>query len=836
MYQVKTAAYTPKTTSGMMRTNQIQKTAALVLVFVSAFFVTDLSAKARRGYALWCSENTTLYFVQADSKPLTYNGMDVDYAWEITDENLGNGVSAPAWIKTTPYSAVGRVSVPQQVTTVVIDHGFRFVAPAGFYSWFHGCVNLRTVRGLSNLNTSRAGYMNKMFYGCTSLETIDFTGVDMKPIINTTMMFYGCTSLHVIYADEAWTQHYNAYMFSGCEQLPGYDSSKVDGTMANGENGYFNTSSNIYALCLDGVGSGDEYLYFVRTPQTIAYNDYYDGKCVNAVYGFDEFIETYPSGAWSWVWNGNTLIKHVVIEPTFRNVHLPTLERFFKGWGTNQYGNGLADIDGLEYINTSEVISMRSMFEDCAYLTSLDVSSLDMSGVQDMGCMFKGCGNLASINLAGVNTSNATDMEYLFAGCEKLKSIDLSSLDTRHVTKMNHLFDGCWSLTSIDVSPLNTSAVTDMEAMFAGCYINAYAVTSGLTELDVNTFDMTNVTNTKEMFRGCGALQTIYCDNTWDVPNSDDMFKDCTSLSAHIAYDPEKVDGAYANPHTGYFYSEQDPPAYDPQGRFIVSSVARWVEFAERVNNGETNLNAVMKKDVDLGDSQVMAGTADHPYAGMFDGNGHQLNIAYVATASICAPFANVSGCTINNLHVTGSIQTNFNGAAGLVGETWTSDNKLTISKCWSSVVINSTIDGPGYLGGFVGRHLGSKIEMTNCLFDGAIVGENTKACGGFIGYIMSDRAETSVTINKSLMNATIGFHTEYVYPYASGPFYCFYNRTNNVKYFSYVSINASGYTTAFGFTDFQGTDFSGETVDNIVSSLGSSNWFVLDGKPALKY
>ncbi len=823
----------------MTRIYNIEKVAALVLTLILSLSVSDISAKARRGYALWCKANTTLYFVQADTKPDSYNQNTIDYAWEITDENLSNGVAAPAWIRTTLNSADGAIKVPQQVTTVVVDHSFRFVVPAGFYSWFHGCVNLKTVRGLCYLNTSRAGYMNKMFYGCTSLETIDFTGVDMKPIFNTTMMFYGCNSLRTIHADEAWTPTYSAYMFTGCEKLPRFDSSKVDASMANGDDGYFNTNNNVYALRLNGVGSADDYLYFVRTPETIAVNSEYNGKIVNAVYAYDDFKVVHSGDDWTWAWSGNSLIRHVVIEPSFRNVHLPTLEGFFKG----DPNNSITDIDGLEYINTSEVTSMRSMFDGCVELTSLDVSSLDMSSIQDMGHMFDGCIKVTSINLSGVNTSNVTNMEYLFAGCSNLQSLDLSSLDTRRVTTMSHLFERCRSLNALDVSPLNTSSVTDMDAMFAGCYFQNNGGTTGLQELDVNAFDMTNVTNTKEMFLNCGALKTIFCDNTWDVPVSDDMFKGCTSLSAHISYDPEKVDGAYANPHTGYFYSEMYPPTYDPQGRFIISDVARWEEFAGLVNNGESNLNAVMIKDVDLGDSQMKIGTNEYPYTGTFEGNGHQLNIAYVSTARNCAPFSVVKGCSIANLHVTGSIQTNNMGTGGLIGKATQSENTITISKCWSSVSINSTIDGGGHIGGFIGEDYVSKIDITNCLFDGEIIGKKTHGCGGFIGYISDDNSKSPVTITNSLMNATIDFNDEFVSPYASGTFYGFSRRIlsdTNDDHYDYVTINSSGYTQSFGCTTNQGMNLTNITdADEIIRSIGGSNkqhWCVVDGKPALKY
>ena len=818
----------------------------LLFVLCSA---THVSAQSRKGYALWCYETKTLYFVQADTPPDTYNGITVTKEWEINDTNLRNGVAAPAWIQSFTSSETSRV--PENLTTVVIENNFRFVTPAGFYSWFHGCSNLTTVRGLANLNTSRAGYMNKMFYGCTSLETLDFTGVDMKPVINTTMMFYGCSALKTIYADEAWTPPYSAYMFTDCAQLEGYNPSQVDGSMANGENGYFNSDSHIYALCLHGQGSDDGYLYFVRTPETISKDQYYDGRLVDDVCAFADFENPSHGG---WDWSGNTLLRHVVIEPSFRNVRLTTLEGFFKGKGT-QYGRGFTDIDGLEYLNTSEVTSMRSMFEDNPYLSFIDVSSLDMSHVQDMGRMFKGCSNITSLNLSGVNTSNATNMEYLFAGCAKLESLDLSPLDTRKVTNMSHLFEGCWSLKAIDLSPLNTSAVTNMEGMFKGCYINTYTTGEiGLEELDVNSFDMTKVTNTKEMFRGCGLLKTIFCDNTWEIDESDNMFLDCTHLAAHISYDPDKVDGTYANPHTGYFFSELDLPTYDPQGRFIVSNTASWEEFARLVNEGNPSLSAVMMKDVDLGNSQVKVGTDSYPYTGTFDGNGHTLNISYVSDANYCAPFSYAGGCTISNLHVTGSIQASQRGAAGLIGSTSNSSSDLNISKCWSSVDINSTIEGFGSLGGFIGSHSGEvKVKITNCLFDGKILGEKTYGGGGFIGRVYSDDSKRAVTFTSSLMNAAdIGFLTDiYQNSYASGPFYGFYKSPTSDKYYyscvAYTENKVSGFTRSFGSIvvnqsgpTSQGYDWTQESVAQIVSWLNHENeakcWTVVDGKPVLKY
>ena len=51
--------------------------------------------------------------------------------------------------------------------------------------------------------------------------------------------------------------------------------------------------------------------------------------------------------------------------------------------------------------NTSNVTSMRSMFEKCRVLTSLDLSGWDTSNVTDMYSMFKGCTSLTSIRMVG---------------------------------------------------------------------------------------------------------------------------------------------------------------------------------------------------------------------------------------------------------------------------------------------------------------------------------------------------------------------------------------------------------------------------------------------------
>ena len=146
----------------------------------------------------------------------------------------------------------------------------------------------------------------------------------------------------------------------------------------------------------------------------------------------------------------------------------------------------------------------------------------------------------------------------------------------------------------------------------------------------------------------------------------------------------------------------------DEDGYYLIGSVTDWKRFAELVNSGtNTAANAKMIADVDLGDDQTMVGTYHQKYQGTFDGQGHTLIFNY-NTAGMspepeqrafsldflgAAPFRDIEGATILNLHTAGSVTAQNIGAAGLVGWTYGTN---TIEKCWSDVDIvssNNTAD-----------------------------------------------------------------------------------------------------------------------------------------------
>lgn len=162
-------------------------------------------------------------------------------------------------------------------------------------------------------------------------------------------------------------------------------------------------------------------------------------------------------------------------------------------------------------------------------ITSVDSSNLDTSTVTDMSFMFNGCAELADLNVSSWKTENVTNMSSIFNGCEKLLSIGIDNWNTSNVTNISSMFNGCVNITSLNVSNWDTSKVTDMSSMFKGC--NSIQDISNDPKYSMNT---SNVVNMSEMFSGCTSLIRVNTDGwiTSKVTNMSGMFSGCANLTA----------------------------------------------------------------------------------------------------------------------------------------------------------------------------------------------------------------------------------------------------------------------------------------------------------------
>ena len=253
----------------------------------------------------------------------------------------------------------------------------------------------------------------------------------------------------------------------------------------------------------------------------------------------------------------------VIFDPSFSKAKPTSTYWWFY---SNDY-YPLTEIQGIEYLNTSNVTNMGSMFGKCKELKQIDVSHFDTSNVTDMSFMFYDCENLTELNLSKFNTSKVENMEGMFKMCKSIKELDLSNFDTSH-SEIAQMFSGCESLTKIHLKNLNTSNVTNMNCLFADCHslseldlssfdtsnvtdMSAMFRELSLATIDLSTFDTSKVKYMGHMFRRCNNLKTIICSKLWNtekVTNSNKMFDNCTNLvgGKGTKYDSNHTDAEYA--------------------------------------------------------------------------------------------------------------------------------------------------------------------------------------------------------------------------------------------------------------------------------------------------
>ena len=81
----------------------------------------------------------------------------------------------------------------EEITKAVFDESFKNAQPVLGYAWFCGSENLTTIENISYLNTSSMRNMGRMFDGCSSLKSLDFSNFKTTSATDMTYMFNSTT-------------------------------------------------------------------------------------------------------------------------------------------------------------------------------------------------------------------------------------------------------------------------------------------------------------------------------------------------------------------------------------------------------------------------------------------------------------------------------------------------------------------------------------------------------------------------------------------------------------------------------------------------------------------
>ena len=86
---------------------------------------------------------------------------------------------------------------------------------------FSDCLYLATINGITEWDTSNVTDMSRMFFGCTSLKSLDLSNLDTSNVTNMSWMFYSCDNLTELNLSNFDTSNVTimSYMFEYCNKL-----------------------------------------------------------------------------------------------------------------------------------------------------------------------------------------------------------------------------------------------------------------------------------------------------------------------------------------------------------------------------------------------------------------------------------------------------------------------------------------------------------------------------------------------------------------------------------------------------------------------------------------
>ena len=508
---------------------------------------------------------------------------------ELVFQNGSAPKSAKAVSKTYPvdlsatYAESSQVPWHNERESVSVVTFADTVKPVSTAHWFNGFKNLQRINNIANLDTSKVTDMEKMFFVCSGLATLDLSSFDTSNVTHMYGMFAGCSGLTALDLSSFDTSNVTNMesMFSGCSGLAAlnmvsfdtsnvmymgymfYRCSKLETIYASDK---FKTASVTMAIanshemfygCTLLVGGAGTKYNGNYTDKTYAHIDggasapgYFTAKDASSLASdFTGAPQLVSDRAYAILYEDGELVFQKQSEPQSDKAVLKTYSAYipagFVGTWTVPWLEFKESIRVVTFADVIKPASTAGWFQGCVNLQRVEnLGNLDASNVTSMSRMFYECSSLTALDLSGLNASKATDMSYMFALCRNLTKLDVSRFDTSHVTNMSYMFWACKSLTTLDLSAFDTSNVTDMRWMFSGC--------SALTALNVSGFKTSNVTNMDVMFAFCESLTALDVSgfNTSKVTDMGCMFQSCCGLTA---LDVSKFDTSNVTNMNGMF-------------------------------------------------------------------------------------------------------------------------------------------------------------------------------------------------------------------------------------------------------------------------------------------
>lgn len=182
-----------------------------------------------------------------------------------------------------------------------------------------------------------------------------------------------------------------------------------------------------FAVC--GIKNGTISLKFYKRADIPSVEDEYDGSTVLAVY--KDFEHKPFSSANDQPWAGRRT-QFAYIEFVDEGIRPVSTAYWFDSC------HSVMNIYGLEKLDTSSVTDITDMFHYMPRLASLDLTSFDVSNVENASGVFHGCSSLRLIKTSYTTEWNIPgDTSYMFYGCGRLIGGNGTVCDSSDLEKVN---------------------------------------------------------------------------------------------------------------------------------------------------------------------------------------------------------------------------------------------------------------------------------------------------------------------------------------------------------------------------------------------------------------
>lgn len=259
------------------------------------------------------------------------------------------------------------------------------------------------------------------------------------------------------------------------------------------------------------IVTNDKTMHFVYD-EPVTENGTYKSQTVLRVWSGDAVVNDEYGADWSDADAAKQCTK-VIFDASFASVR----PKVCKYWFMNFYD--LTAIEGLQYLNTSEVTSMQSMFANCALLTTLDVTTFDTRLVTDMHAMFQNCSKLTELNLASFRTDKVTNMSNMFQKCQGLTTIYVSRLwSTDAVGTSGEMFYDCQKLKGGNGTNFTAVNTNKDYARIDAADTPGYLTESATVFLHDNADNTSALTAYNGQTKNVTIMgRTLYKDNSWNT-------------------------------------------------------------------------------------------------------------------------------------------------------------------------------------------------------------------------------------------------------------------------------------------------------------------------------